>query len=225
MAHARLIASLAVLTLFVACPLAAGEVTPFLTAGRIGVRIRDMRFPPTLGKELTSGLTNRILVRVVLLADAQPAGQRAVEMAVKYDLWDENFRVTVAVDERVIRDEMLANLDQALAFVRDTRLPDLFSASALPTATPLQVNVDVLLNPIEKERMDRIRKWVAENSAQAPVDPTRADSGAPVGASMSNALFNRIFEQYASGRSVVAAWHETASSRPFTLEGLQNDRQ
>jgi hypothetical protein len=87
------------------------------------------------------------------------------------------------------------------------------------------VNADVLLNPIDRERMDRIRKWVAENSAHSPVDPTRPDATAPVGASMSNALFNSIFEQYASGTSVAAAWHETVGSKPFTRESLEHERQ
>jgi hypothetical protein len=225
MSRVRFTAYLALLSLLATCPLVASEVTPFLAGGRIGVRIRDVPFPATLGKELTSGLTNRILVRVMVLAQTRQAGQRAVEMAVKYDLWDETFRLTVVVDQRIVRDEVLPNLQQVLAFLRDARLPDLFAPGELPGATTLKVDADLLLNPIERERMDRIRKWVAENSTHAPVDPTRPDASEPVGAAMSNSLFNRIFEQYASGAPVAAAWHETVASKPFTLEGLEHDRQ
>jgi hypothetical protein len=225
MSRTRFTACLALLSLWAACPLIASEVTPFLADGRLGVRIRDVAFPKTFTKELTSGLTNRILIRVVLFADKRNTGQRAIELAVKYDLWDETFRLTMAVDQRIVRDEVLPDIDQVLALLRDTRLPDLFVASELPATMRLRANADLLLNPIEKERMDRVRKWVAENSTQAPVDPTRPDATAPVGASMSNALFNHIFEQYASGTSFAAAWHESIVSKPFTVEGLEHDRQ
>jgi hypothetical protein len=225
MSRARSKALLALLSLLIACPLVAGEVTPFLTDGHIGVRIRDVRFPASLRKELTSGLTNRVLIRVALLAEKHSIGQRAVEMAVKYDLWDENFHLTVMVDQRAVRDEVLPNVEQVLAFLHDTRLPDLFAPGDLTGAATFRLDTDVLLNPIDRERMDRVRKWVAENSAHAPIDPTQPDTSAPVGASMSNALFNSIFEQYASGTSVAAAWHETVASKPFTRESLEHDRQ
>lgn len=223
MSRARLQALLALLSLLIACPLVASEVTPFLEDGRVGLRIRDVRFPATLAKELESGLTNRVLVRIKVLADKDLIAQRAVEMAVKYDLWDENFHLTVVVDQRVVRDEVVPDIDRVLAFLHDTRLPDLFAPADLPGTRTFRVSTDVLLNPIDRERMDRVRKWVAENSAHVPLDPTRPDTTAPVGASMSNALFNRIFEQYASGTSVAAAWHETVASKPFTREGLEHD--
>jgi hypothetical protein len=225
MGRARTKALLALLSLVIACPLAAGEVTPFLRDGHIGVRIRDVHFPASLRKEVTSGLTNRVLIRVVLLAGKRSLAQRAVEMALKYDLWDENFRLTVTVDRRVVRDELLPDVEQALALLHDTRLPDLFTPDDLTSAASYRIEAEVLLNPIDRERMERVRKWVAENSAHAPTDPTRPDTSAPVGASMSNALFNSIFEQYASGTSVAAAWHETVASQPFTREGLEHDRQ
>jgi hypothetical protein len=225
MRRARSQALLALLSLLIACPLVAGEVTPFLTDGHIGVRIRDVRFPASLRKELTSGLTNRLLIRVVLLAEKHANEQKAVEMAVKYDLWDENFRLTVTVDQRMIRDEVLPDVDRVLGFLHDIRLPDLFVPGELTGAASFRVNIDVLLDPIDRERMERVRKWVAENSAHAPTDPTQPDTSAPVGASMSNALFNSIFEQYASGTSVAAAWHETVASKPFTREALEHDRQ
>jgi hypothetical protein len=81
----------------------------------------------------------------------------------------------------------------------------------------------VLVNPVEQERLEMIRKWVAENST-----PRGADSGAhagqaPVGAAVSGDLFNRIFDSYASGAAGVAALHESMQSRPFRPESLPNE--
>lgn len=223
MRRATHLVRLLLLSCLVSRPLLAGEVVPFIESGRVGAHIRDLQFPATLRKELTSGLTNRLLVRMTVLAENRSPLQRAIELTVKYDLWDENFRVTLVVDQRAVRDEILPTLDRVLAFLHDARLPGLFAATEVPASASLTLNADVLLNPIEKERMERIREWVAENSTQSPVDPTIPDSSPPVGARMSNALFNRIFEQYASGSQVAAAWHETVVSKPFKLEGLRHD--
>jgi hypothetical protein len=37
------------------------------------------------------------------------------------------------------------------------------------------------------------------------------------GITESNAIFNRIFEQYADGSNVAAAWRAAATSRPFRI--------
>ena len=223
MMRALRILQFALLCLLATFPLLAAEVTPLPGVGRIGVRLRDLNLPATLPKELTSGLTNRILVRLQLNASAKPVAQTAVEMAVKYDLWDETFRLTIMVDRRLVRDETLPSLDRVLVFLHDAQLPALFATDGLAHDASLILEADVLLNPIEQERMDKIRKWVAENSTHAPADPTVPDAGAPVGAAMSNALFNRIFEQYASGSSVAVVWHQSVTSRPFTLDALTHD--
>src|SRR5262245_5835164 len=69
----------------------AAELTPFLYEEQLCARIVGTSFPENLSKELTSGLTNRILVRVVLSAGGETIGQKSVELAIRYDLWDENF--------------------------------------------------------------------------------------------------------------------------------------
>jgi hypothetical protein len=61
--------------------------------------------------------------------------------------------------------------------------------------------------------MRMIRKWVAQNST--PV------VGGDQGISLSNALFNRIFEQYAEGSDVAAAWRVELASAPFRLDRLK----
>jgi hypothetical protein len=217
--RAKLVVQFAVLLSLLACPVRAGEIEPFLADGRIGARLRGLAFPATLPKDLTSGLTSRILARIELRSGAQRAAQSSVEITVKYDLWDENFRVIVTIDRRVASDVLYLSLPEVRAFLQDARLPGLFSAGVAP-AEALTLHADVLLNPVDRERMDRIREWVKENSTPAPSDPTSPDATAPVGTVTSNALFDRIFAQYAGGTDMAAAWHESVVSKPFRMEGL-----
>jgi hypothetical protein len=219
--RARRVAQFAVLAWLAACPSWAGEIEPFVMEGRIGARVRDLAYPANLAKDLTSGLTNRILARIELRAGKRTAAQSAMEITVKYDLWEENFRVVVTIEQRVVANTLYSNLADVRAFLQDIRVPGLFATSGAPNES-LTMKADVLLNPVDRERMERIREWVKENTTPAPADPTRADAAAPVGAATSSALFERIFEQYADGSGLAAVWHETVVSKPFRVEGLPN---
>ena len=220
MRRAGYIAHLALLAMAVTCAHAA-EVAPFVENGMLGTRVRGLQFPRTLPKDLTSGLTSHLLVRVLLLAPGRPTGQRLVEMTVKYDLWDENFRITLAVDERLLATETHATLEAVLARLHDVKLPALFADATLERGVAHTLRAEALLNPIDRERMEKIRKWVAENSTYAPGQAGVPDSRT---SSTSNELFNRIFEEYAAGAAAAAAWSETAVSNPFRPESVPHER-
>ena len=62
-------------------------------------------------------------------------------------------------------------------------------------------------------------------SGAALPNPTTVRPGlsAPAPASDSRALFNKIFQQYAAGASIVAAWKDAGASKPFKVEELRDE--
>jgi hypothetical protein len=203
----------------------AAQVLPVLENQYAGVTLHELPLPDTLRKDLKSGLTNRLVIRVLMLEQSRQVAQQVAEMAVKYDLWDETFRLTVTVAGTAISAQTLSSLDEVMSRLKDVRLPNLFATSGLDEDHPLVLKVDLLLNPIEKERMEQIRKWVAENATPTtPVDPDRPASTAPLGHAASDAIFNKIFEQYAAGADVASVWHLALVSQPFTLKELAHVR-
>jgi hypothetical protein len=220
----RLLGVLLLSTLGV-CAAVAGELAPFREGTRLGVRVKNLSLPASFRKDLRSGLTNRLLLRVELLAaDAKVVQTRTVQLAVKYDLWDENFRLTLDAGQGSMTESVLATEQQVLAFINDVPLPALFDTARLQRGQDHQLRGDALLNPIEQERMANIRKWVAENSTQTP--GSGATTSAPVGAATSGDLFNRIFDRYASGvGDTTAAWHDSLQSRAFRPESLPHEGQ
>jgi hypothetical protein len=195
------------------------ELTPLIENGRVGVAIQNLAFPDKLDRDLTSGLTNRILIRVTLADEARaPVMQRAVEIAVRYDLWEEHFVTTTSLDGAAGQPRTMAGLKDVKAMLSRIRLPALFQ-SGEATRT-LVLTADVLLNPIDRERMEMIRKWVAENSIGVGDVEGRTASD-----NMSVIIFNRIFEQYARGADVAAVWRETLTSRPFRLHEIADERR
>lgn len=200
----------------------SGALTPFVHGGQLGVRLTDTRLPPTLRKDLVSGLTNRILLRVTLQPERQPPVRKVLDITIQYDLWEETFKMQILTDEALVSSRTYRQVDEVIAALLDLKLPGLFAPGRVSALT---LDVEVLFNPIDKERMDEIRKWVAENSRPAP--PAGAGFGQglppPAPASESRALFNRIFSQYAEGASVAAAWKDSAASQPFRLEDLRDE--
>jgi hypothetical protein len=199
----------------------AADVVPFIENGMLGARVRDLDLPRTFPKDLTSGLTSHLLMRLSLSAPGRPDVQRVVELAVKYDLWDEAFRFTLSVEGRVLTSEPQVGREAMLARLREARLPSLFPEASLTPGVAYTLHADVLLNPIDAERMEKIRKWVAENSAYTP---GQADVPGTSTTTTSNQLFNRIFEQFAMGSTSAAIWRETVVSSPFRSESVPHER-
>ena len=218
----RLLVSLVLLALFAATDVLGAQLTPLLQGGELGVDLQGASLPPTIRKDLVSGLTNRIVIRVTLVSPGQPAAERLVGFAIKYDLWEETFGVKVDVDALPVSASTGQRLDEVIAMLNDLNLPRLFAVDAATAGRSLALTAEILFDPIEKARMEEIRKWVAENNHSGPPDASSLSAGLPAPRSTSARLFNRIFEQYAAGAPVAATWKQTVTSKPFKLEELQN---
>jgi len=218
----RLLVSLVLLALFAATDVLGAQLTPLLQGGELGVDLQGASLPPTIRKDLVSGLTNRIVIRVTLVSPGQPAAERLVGFAIKYDLWEETFGVKVDVDAMPVSASTGQRLDEVIAMLNDLNLPRLFAVDAATAGRSLALTAEILFDPIEKARMEEIRKWVAENNHSGPPDASSLSAGLPAPRSTSARLFNRIFEQYAAGAPVAATWKQTVTSKPFKLEELQN---
>lgn len=204
--------------LFYAVTGCGSQITPFLGERGLGVAIESTEWPATLNKDLTSGLANRILIRVRLLQRAQVVRERAVEITIRYDLWDERFALSVSVDGAEVEARTLRTKEEVLVELGALRFRKLFEIPKSAGSELYLLTTEMLLNPIDRERMEMIKKWVVENSA-GPTDMGAHPSESALGA----AIFNRIFEQYASGADIAAVWREVGSSRPFRVEDLSDE--
>ena len=205
---------IALLVVFSAAATAA-DLSPTQSNGELGLRIDALAYPSTLPRELESGLTNRLFIRARLL-DAQAVLQeRAVEIAIRYDLWDQNFIVARTVDGVSAETRRLVPAEMK-TWLSSLPIPGLFTTRGLSAGRDLTLSAEVLLNPIDREKLSMIRKWVAENST-----PVNADQGI----SMSNTVFNRIFEQYANGSELAAVWHVTLVSAAFRPAAPANEKR
>jgi len=193
---------------------AAATLSVSQSGAEIGIRIDALVYPETLPRELESGLTNRLYIRVTALDGETTLQVSTVEIAIRYDLWDQAFTVTRTVNTAPAETFKLATTSEMNAFLQSLHVPGIFASRTLPLNRPLTFRAELLLNPIGREKLRMIRKWVAENSAP------NIDQGI----STSNTVFNRIFEQYADGSDLAAVWRVDLVSPPFRLAPQANER-
>jgi hypothetical protein len=197
----------------------AAHLAPFVEASRLGANLSDVALPPSVRSDFASGLTNRILIQVSLQQSAERITHAIAAIEIKYDLWDENYRLAISVNGLEVLSRTLAKADEVIAALSTVHLPGLFATSGIADGAPLRINAEILFDPLEKARMDEVRKWVAENSGpqseSTPALGSQGQAAPPV--AQGNSLFNRIFEQYAGGATVAAAWRDSAQSAGFSL--------
>lgn len=204
----------------------AARLTPWIASTGLGVAITQIAPPRTLRSDLSSGLTNRIVLQIVLLKDTERVRQRTAEITVKYDLWDEIYRMTVTLEGTVVVSQTYTRVDEVMSALSSLRLPGLFAAGDLPDSARMQLAVKIVFDPIEKARLEEQRQWVRENTAPLPAAPNVSEIGPGARASApvpQHSLFDRIFEQYAAGATVAGTWQDSGSSLEFELKGLRRE--
>ena len=135
------------------------------------------RFRPRCPRSSSSGLTNRLYVRVSLLdASGSRADQRTVEIAIRYDLWDQKFhrdqydgwrcrRIPAARQRRARSNALLAALRTAAPVRRAPR--------CRPRAT-CTLRAELLLNPIGSREDAHDPQVGGARTARRMSAPTRA---------------------------------------------------
>lgn len=186
------------------------ELTALIEGEHIGARLQELGFPASLSKDLRSGLTNKLLVRVILQDGERALATSNAQIALKYDLWDERFRAELSINGTVLSTPELRTVEETIVWLQDLRLPRLFKMPGSGNA--LTLKAQVLLNPIARERMERIREWVKDNSSYVPLEGAVRGTSSDTGA---NAIFNRIFEQYVAGENLAAQWRQEVMSDAF----------
>jgi len=208
---------LALLLLAGALPAGAAELIAVTEGNYVGAQLRGVRLPDSLRKDLVSGLTNRMLIRITLATEGRTISQSVINRGIKYDLWEETFRMTTSVDDRELPTRTLAKIEDVLSLLTDLPLNAVAPFSDLQPARTYTLFAEVLFDPIDRERMENIRRWVARNSSL----PTGGTQTAGGGSSPSATLFNVIFEQYAAGADIASTSRDSVRSAPFQPEQLK----
>jgi hypothetical protein len=123
-----------------------------------------------LRHKLDSGLSATVVARAYLVREGASRAEALAVQTVRtaYDLWDEVYvsEVSGEAGARVFRDP---KRDDALRRLSQLRVPLIDNARLQPGAH-YRVAVIVELNPVSKELLSQVRKWLSRPREGAPLD-------------------------------------------------------
>jgi hypothetical protein len=123
-----------------------------------------------LKKKLDSGLVTTVVARAYLVREGSSRAEAlAVQtMRTAYDLWDEVYvsEVSGEAGARVFRDK---RREDALHRLSQLKLP-VIDAARLQPGAHYRVSVIVELNPVGKELLQQVRRWLSRPREGAPID-------------------------------------------------------
>ena len=127
-------------------------------------------------KKLMSGLPTTIATRAYVFDDTdskEPVALSAKTCRVVYDLWDEVFRIEQRQAGRT-RSTVAVNLEGVMRRCTEARRLALDQVKGLDEKRPYFVGVLVEVNPLSKEMLERIKRWVSRPNGAGKVK--RGDS-------------------------------------------------
>jgi len=204
--------------LFATTSCLAAELIPRIANQQLSAVLTGLALPGSLAKDFSSGLENKILIRVSIPSQLERLGRVDVSIIVKYDLWDEVFGVRTFSAAAMTRETRFKQVQDVMSYLASIDLTDLFPFASMPQDQDMVLQADILINPVEREKIERLSKWVAANSTPRGTAGLGPDTATLT--SKPNDLFNRIFEQYANGADIAAPWRLTITSKSFTLRRL-----
>ncbi len=202
------------------------RLDPFLRGGSVGLKISDLALPEDLlKKSLKSGLSTSFLVQAAFVDTHGANFQKSWFIKFRYDLWDEHFIV-----EQQEKDDVIAKTEKELfEKLSNFILHPIVARSEWPLKGVTQARVRFWLNPIEKEKMKQIRKWISQNAvASAGEGKSGLPDGAPGPMPATSGhgirfpgLFDRLLDKQAMPS---ATWTSMLESKPFQLKDLANEK-
>jgi hypothetical protein len=200
-------------------------------AGRLNVIVSDLDYPENFSKDLKSGLTTVILAQVVVreasaINGAVNAVAETYSVDCRYDLWDELYRIKILGSQGVAAiDRQTKSQDEAVSILKNLKLELTGKDFARLDANRIVVvEGRVLLNPIQQERVQKIRQWIAQNTVTSRQDPAGLGYGTQGSPSRFNEVFSSILQQYGDGKTQIATWQRVVTSQAFLIKDLRDEK-
>jgi len=231
------------------------EISARIADNKLIVIVDDIKYPNSIiDKELRSGLPNDI--SLILSINQQEKKIIAIRQnyQITYDLWDEIYTVKITKNTVANSTRRLKSHAELMAFINRIELNSKEAFAQLKTGMTYQLRGQVMINPVETERIDKIRAWIASSQGHA-IDP-KAEKHAVVSLSSPSSvhssptnldaktiinqgkmlenigsarprfqkLFDQILEQYITSDQVPALWHSQVSTQRVNLTSLRSEK-
>ncbi|OYZ23061.1 MAG: hypothetical protein B7Y39_06770 [Bdellovibrio sp. 28-41-41] len=180
------------------------------------VEARKIDFPENLNKALKSGFTNILVFKVTLWKNGKIESESQVLNTIVFDLWDELYtakRHSGATDFQV----KFSKENELLAWLQNAELNlKLNSDTLTDNKSNYEMAMKVIVDPISKEKREKIKVWLSENRVNIPGGSLKIDPGSKSSAreiakdssteSLRTDVFNQVLDSELGKDEVAGSW-------------------
>lgn len=207
----------------------------FQKDGSLGVQALDLKLPiEALQKSSKSGLSTSFLAILSLFDKEKLLQSQRWFIKYHYDLWDENFILQMKPPNPTAKifESIYKNENELFAGLAKIKFSALWPKQSI--SPQLQIKLQLILDPIDKEKAHEIRKWISQaivpNSASKPaiVNNPSSNSAARGVESLSSTttplhfsgLFQKILDHDSSENRTQGLWSTELASGLILLKDV-----
>lgn len=226
---------------------AAIELSADVFEQQIKMQVTNINYPEqVLVKQLNSGLTNNISTLLSLQQDNKTVFATKINYKITYDLWDEVYQLVITNSFGEPVSKVIDNKEQLLIMLNQLDFSSHEAFMQLQPQKRYQVKVQILVNPVASERINKIRAWIATSQGYS-LDPEQSqhNKAAPVtqkfignlgandqGISVIRSsarprfqkLFDQLLEQHLASADTPALWRSDVASINISLVSSINEK-
>ncbi|WP_448565023.1 hypothetical protein [Thalassotalea ganghwensis] len=219
-----------------------------IDSGQLTAIITDINYPQSmLEKELNSGLQNNISVSIAVNQNKKNIHNCDLSFQITYDLWDENYVVTIKKNNGLRTTKLLGSSSEILVFLNTISVNCSEVLAKITKNDVYLFQAKVLVNPVKAKRIKRIKNWIATSRGHS-VDSDK-NSNTQINESPSNAnlneeqsvetmsfpsqaparprfekLFDKILQQYSGPDDVAYLWSSEVATLSVNLGALNDEK-
>jgi len=194
------------------------------------LQVSNVPFPLEKFKsDLNSGLSTTLITSLTLFKDNALQTNTHLKFKIYYDLWDEVYYFKSLDGDKVIstikfgKGSLNNNLSQ---YTFSTTFTD-DEAKRLSSYTAI---FELVVDPINKEKRDKIKKWLAQNQVPATTsrefstsnDKLKLDT--TTSGTIKRNLFNQILDSELNSELDTGAWNFVTPKMPLLLKVSKNEK-
>lgn len=141
------------------------------------VTVTDVKYPDDITeKELSSGLPNDITLIVSISHQGNKVFALSANYQITYDLWDEVYRVKITDSLGKVFNKSIGKKQQVMAFIEQLTIENEMAIAGLQDNVVYNLSAQVLVNPVKRERINKIKAWIADSQGYSYSNDSESDA-------------------------------------------------
>ncbi len=176
--------------------------------------------------DFKSGLSTMMLASVSILSTGKVVAQDTLKLKVYYDLWDELFYLQ-QLNGNSKYSSKAKTTNELFKMLESYTFPSLIKMEDLKGEQTISINFVFTVDPITKEKKEKIKKWLAQNQVNTPRGESTASNSktkpiATVASTAGRGIFNQILDSELSAEIESARWIFRFSNKTLSTKDIFN---